>query len=485
MLGRMDDSSVVSAARAPRSLREAWVALAGLSAVFLFEMLDNSILNVALPTIGRELSASTLALQWVTGAYAVVFGGLMLVFGAVADRFGRRRIMLAGLALLGLASLSTVLVTTAGQLIAVRALMGVAAAMTTPGSLALAFRLFAEDGLRVRALSLISTVGLVGLAIGPTTGGLVLAVAPWPVLLLANAPIAALALLGVWTGIAPDDPAELHRDPLDIPGALLGTATIVLALVVPTLFVNEVSGSWPPWAATAATVLGAILFVRRERRARHPLLDLGLVARPLVAGGLAYKAAAGLATAGLGYLVTLQLQLDWGWTPAQAALGLLPQVVVLVAAGPFVGRVVDRAGFDRAAWLSAAAVVAGLAVYATLGGLGYGGIALALVLVAAGIRVNGVVAGTNVLRGLPENRTSIGAALVDTASEVATGAGVAVTGTILAALFTGALTAPAWSTRQTAQFQEAVTVAGLTLATVAAALVRYGYLRTRNAPRTP
>src|SRR5690349_23497589 len=85
----------------PQSLREAWIALAGLSAVFLFEMLDNSILNVALPTIGRDLHASTTALQWVSNSYAVVFGGLMLVFGAVADRFGRRRVMLAGLALLG------------------------------------------------------------------------------------------------------------------------------------------------------------------------------------------------------------------------------------------------------------------------------------------------------------------------------------------------------------------------------------------------
>ena len=118
------------------------MALAGLSAVFLFEMLDNSILNVALPTIGRELHASTTALQWVTGAYAVVFGGLMLAFGAVADRFGRRRIMLIGLVLLGVASLATAFVTTAEQLIAVRVAMGVAAAMTTPGSMALAFRLF-------------------------------------------------------------------------------------------------------------------------------------------------------------------------------------------------------------------------------------------------------------------------------------------------------------------------------------------------------
>ena len=309
------------------------MALAGLSAVFLFEMLDNSILNVALPTIGRELHASTTALQWVTGAYAVVFGGLMLAFGALADRFGRRRIMLIGLALLGVASLATAFVTTAEQLIAVRAAMGVAAAMTTPGSMALAFRLFDEDGLRVRATTLISTVGLVGLAIGPTVGGFVLAVAPWQVLLLVNVPIAVLAIVGVRPASPPTTRPSCTATRWTSPGAVLGTATIVLALVAPTLFVERGrrllgARGRPPRRPSSA----AVLFVLRERTARYPLLDLPLVARPLVSSGLAYKAAAGLATAGLGYLVTLQLQLDWGWTPALAAIGMLPQVVVLARA---------------------------------------------------------------------------------------------------------------------------------------------------------
>ena len=146
----------------PRTLRQAWLALTGLSAVFLFEMLDGSILNVALPTIGRELHASTLALSWVTNAYAVALGGLMLVLGAVADRVGRRRVMIVGLVLLGLASLATAFVTNAGELIGVRAVMGLAAAMTTPGSMALAFRLFDDEALRVRAITLISTVGWSG-----------------------------------------------------------------------------------------------------------------------------------------------------------------------------------------------------------------------------------------------------------------------------------------------------------------------------------
>lgn len=467
--------------RSPRSLREAWIALAGLSAVFLFEMLDNSILNVALPTIGRELHASTTVLQWVTGAYAVVFGGLMLAFGAVADRFGRRRTMLIGLLLLGVASLATAFVSTAEQLIAVRVAMGVAAAMTTPGSMALAFRLFADDGLRVRATTLISTVGLVGLAIGPTAGGFVLAIAPWQVLLLVNVPVAALAFAGVRFGIAADDPAGLHRDPVDVLGAVLGTATVVLALVAPTLFVNEGARAWAPWAATAAAVVAGFLFVVRERSAPYPLLDLELVAHPLVSSGLAFKAAAGLATAGLGYLVTLQLQLDWGWPPALAAAGMLPQVVVLVAGGAFVSPFVRRAGLERAAWISAAAVVAGLAVYGLLSRFGYVWVAIALVLVAAGMRVVGVVAGVNVLRGLPENRTTIGAALTDTATEVSSGASIAATGTILAALFTGDIATTHWSAQQTAEFREAVTVAGLTLTIVAAALVAWGFVRSRRA----
>ncbi|BBH71740.1 MFS transporter [Actinoplanes sp. OR16] len=451
------------------------LALIGLSAVFLVEMLDNSILTVALPTIGRDLHASTVDLQWVTGAYAVVFGGLMLAFGAIADRFGRRRTMLTGLVLLGLASLATAFVTTAEQLIAVRALTGVAAAMTTPGSMALAFRLSDDDRQRVRATTVISTVGLIGLAIGPTAGGLMLAVAPWQVLLLVNVPIAALAFLGIRAGIAKDDPAGLHRDPVDVIGALLGTAAIVLALLAPTEFVN---GGFP-WTTTAAALIAGTLFVVRQRTARHPMLDLKLVARPLVSAGLAYKAAAGLAVAGLGYLVTLQLQLDWGWTPTQAALGMLPQVAVLIAGGALVNPFVQRAGLNRAAWLSACSLVAGLAVYALLGRSGYGWIALALVLVAAGLRVLGVVAAVNVMRGLPANRTSIGAALTDTATQVTSGAGLAVTGTILAAVFTGSIATADWSGPQTAQFEQAVTIAAATLTVLAAALAGWAFGKFR------
>lgn len=465
---------------APSSIREAWLAIAGLSAVFLFEMLDNSILTVALPTIGRDLHASTIDLQWITNSYALVFGGGMLVLGAVADRFGRRRVMLIGLVLLAIASAATVLVTTATELILLRGLMGIAAAMTTPGTIALAFRLFDDAGLRLRSINLISTVGLVGLAIGPTAGGLVLAIAPWQVLLLVNVPVALLAFAGIRAGIAPDVASELHRDPPDVAGGVLGTGTIVLALIAPTSFVERGVGSWMPWALTAGAIVGAVVFVLRERSAPHPLLDLKLVARPLVSSGLAYKAASGLAIAGLGYLVALQLQLDFGWSPALAAIGMLPQVIVLIAAGPFVNRFVERVGIHRAAFLSASAIVAGLAIYGAFGRLGYPPVAIALALVAAGVRVVGVVSGFNVLNGLPKERTSIGAALVDTASQLASAIGIAVAGTLLALLFTGTLASGDFTVRQTAEFAEAVTIGGITLTAIAGLLTGWATLRMRG-----
>lgn len=469
----------------PQTLKAAGVALAGLSAVFLFEMLDNSILNVALPTIGREFDASSTMLQWVTGAYSVVFGGLMLLFSAIADRFGRRRVMLVGLTLLALASAATAFVKTPEQLIAVRTAMGIAAAMTTPGSMALAFRLFDDESLRVRAITLISTVGLVGLAVGPTVGGFILAFAPWQVLLLINVPIAILAFIGIRIGVAKDLPEELHRAPLDIPGALLGTATIVLALMAPTLFVDEGTGSRTPWAATAGAVTAAVLFVVRERTARYPLLDLKLVALPLVSSGLAYKAASGLAIAGLSYMATLQLQFAWGWSPALASIGMLPQVIVLLFSGRLVGPFLRKVGMNHAAWMSASSVVLGLAAFAAGSRFGYVWIALALVLVAAGMRIVGVVAGTNVMTGLPENRTTIGAAMVDTSSQIATGIGIAVTGTILAALFTGNMSSPTWTADQAATFQTGVTVSGFAITALAAALVLLGMVRARSSLSTP
>ncbi|MDR3069815.1 MAG: hypothetical protein LBU38_02235 [Propionibacteriaceae bacterium] len=176
----------------------------------------------------------------------------------------------------------------------------------------------------------------------------------------------------------------------------------------------------------------------------------------------------------------MQLQLDWGWTPAQAAIGMLPQVVVLLAGGLFVNPFVERVGLERAAWISAATVVVGLATYALLGNSGYTWVAIALVLEAAGMRVVGVVAGVNVMNGLPKDRTAIGAALTNTAAEVASGIGIAATGTILAAIFTGSIATSHWDRGEIEEFEQAVAIAGMTLTVVAGLLVGWAILRTRH-----
>ncbi|WP_238008390.1 MFS transporter [Dactylosporangium sp. AC04546] len=462
------------------SLRAVWPAILGLSVVFLVEMLDNSVLNVALPTIARDLRASAADLQWITTGYSLLFGGLMMAFGAVADRYGTRRMMLIGLSLFALANLAVLAVRTPGELIAVRAAIGITAAMTAPGTMALCFRLFDAEHLLMRATSLITTVGLVGLAVGPTVGGLVLQVLPWQALLVMNVPIAALALLCIRSGVPADDPAHRNRAPLDLPGALLGTATIMLALWTATLVVEDGWSHATPWLAGAGSLACAVAFVVRERRTAHPMFDFALVKRPAVASSLAYGAAVGLGMAAISFTVSLQLQLAWGWSPAAAALGNLPQVVVMLAIGPFVERIVERLGTQRAAAAGGSAVVAGLLIYGLLGRFDYVWIAVALALTAAGMRVVLTIAGVTVMRGLPEDQTSTGAALSDTSQEVAGSIGMAVAGTIVAAALTGSLSDIGGSAAATRTFENAVTLATLALTAVCAVLVGWAARRSRR-----
>lgn len=467
------------------SLRSVWPAILGLSIVFLTEMLDNSVLNVALPTITRELGATAAELQWITTAYSLLFGGLMLVFGMISDRFGRRRVMLIGLSLFAVASLAVVLVRTPGELIAVRGVIGVAAAMTAPGSMALSFRLFDDETLRVRATALISTVGLTGLAIGPTFGGLILALWPWQALLIINVPVAALAACCIRFGIRADQASELHLAPLDITGALLGTATITLALWAATLAVEDGWNTLSPWSAGIGALICGAGFVIRERRAKNPMLDFDLLRRPLVTAGLTYQAALGLGLAVIGYSVTLQLQLAWGWPPALAALGNLPQVITMIAAGPLVEKVVKKVGMQKAGPLGAGIAIAGLVTYAIGGRYHYAWIAVTLILTAAGMRLVMITAAVNVMHGLPADRTSIGAAMNDTGQEVASSIGLAITGTIIAAFLTGSLARIGRDATETTEFNNAVTTATLVLAAACALLVIWAANLARRGTAPP
>jgi EmrB/QacA subfamily drug resistance transporter len=461
------------------SLRRAWPALVALSLTFLVEMIDNTVLNVALPTIGRSLDASATQLQWVTGVYALTFGGLMLPFGALADRVGRKRIMLLGLLILALSSLSVLAVRTSGQLIAVRAATGIAAAMTAPGTMALAFRLFPDDSLRRRASALITSVGMVGLAAGPVVSGVLLEVAPWRVLLLINVPVAVLAFVGVWLGIPDDTEEGLSRDPID----WLGAALVMTAMVAGTYFLTR--GAEVGWASgqslalIAVAVLAALAFVARERTAWHPMLDLGLVRTPAVTAGLLNQVGLAMSMIATTFLMTLHLQTVWGWTPLLAGVAGLPRVVAMVGSAPLVDRVAKRFGF-RTAGLGGGLVVAGAVVlYALLARHGYVWMALATVGMTAGMRVVMISSAIAVMRSLPPDKTSTGSALSDTSQEVGNNLGVAVAGTTLAVFVGNRLgSAPA------AGFVRGETVACLIVAAAAALMTLAAYRVLRPHPDT-
>ena len=240
---------------APQSLRAAWPALLGLCLTQLVEMVDNSILNVAVPVIGRDLGASPTDLQWIVGAYSLTFGGLLMVGGTLGDKLGRRRTISWGLALFGLAGLAVLFVHTPGQLIAVRAVSGAFAALIAPITMSLLFRLFDRDDLRGRAIGVIMTVSMVGFAVGPTLSGLALEHMRWQMLLVLNAPVALVAWLGVRAGLDRDRPEDLRAGGADVPGAVLSVAALGLLLYT---FTAGVEFGWLD-LRTLAVLAGGLL----------------------------------------------------------------------------------------------------------------------------------------------------------------------------------------------------------------------------------
>jgi EmrB/QacA subfamily drug resistance transporter len=434
------------------SLRAAWIPLAALCLAFFVEMVDNTLLSIALPTIGRDLGSSTAALQWVSGAYSLTFGGLLLTAGSVADRFGRRRVLQVGLAAFGLLSLGVVLVTTTGQLIALRAALGIAAAAMAPITNSLVFRLFDDKALRMRAITVMIVVGMSGFILGPLLGGTALAHVRWEWLLLVNAPIALIACIGVRLGVAPDRREDLTDDRLDLPGAALSVTTIGLACFSLT------SGVEHGWLSviTLASVLGAlaagVAFVRHERRAASPMLDLGLFSNGTVRGAAIAQAGTAIAMASVMFGLILHFQYAYGWSPVRAGLANLPIIVTMLVATPFSEGLAKRYGHRIACLIGAFLLAAALVGLSWGVEHGYVAIAISMVLMTIGLRTVMTICAVALVDAMPGNRTSVGAALNDTAQEVGTSIGTAVVGTLIAALVTARLPAGTWSADLVASF---------------------------------
>lgn len=458
------------------SLRAAWIPLAALCLAFFVEMVDNTLLSIALPTIGRDLGGGTTALQWVTGAYSLTFGGLLLTAGSVADRLGRRRVLLVGLAVFGVLSLSVVFVTTTGELIALRAALGIAAAAMAPITNSLVFRLFDDKVLRMRAVTVMIVVGMSGFILGPLLGGTALAHVSWEWLLLINAPIALIACIGVRLGVAADRPEDLTGDRLDLPGAALSVATIGLACFSLT---SGVEHGWLS-AITLGSVVGAVAagvaFVWHERRTASPMLDLGLFSNGTVRGAAIAQTGTSIAMASVMFGLILHFQCAYGWSPVKAGLANLPIIVTMLVATPLSESLAKWYGHRIACVIGAALLAGALAGLAWGVGHGYLPIAIAMVLMTVGLRTVMTICAVALIDAMPSNRTSIGAALNDTAQEVGTSVGTAVVGTLIAVLVTTQLPAGTWSGDLVASFFHGEQITYGVLALIVGLVAGYGAL---------
>ena len=434
------------------SLRAAWIPLAALCLAFFVEMVDNTLLSIALPTIGRDLGSGTTALQWVTGAYSLTFGGLLLTAGSAADRLGRRRVLLVGLVAFGAISLCVIVVSTAGQLIVLRAALGVAAAAMAPITNSLVFRLFGEEALRMRAMTLMMVVGMSGFILGPLLAGSVLAHARWEWLLAVNAPIALIAWIGVRLGVPADRPDDLTHDTLDVPGAVLSIATIGLACWSLT---SGVDNGWTS-ALTIGSIAGALAalaaFIRHDRRSASPMLDLGVFANGTVRGAAAAQIGTSIALAGVMFGLILHFQYAYGWSPMRAGLANLPLIVTMVVGTPVSEFLAKRFGHRVACLVGAGFIVTALIGMAWSVEHGYLAIAASMVVLTLGLRTVMTICAVALVGAMPANRTSIGAALNDTAQEVGSSVGTAVVGTLIATLVTTQLPAGTWTAHLVAQF---------------------------------
>jgi EmrB/QacA subfamily drug resistance transporter len=416
------------------------ILVALLLAAFLVS-LDTTLVNVALPAMVRQLHATTTQLQWVVDAYNLVFAALLLTFGSLSDRYGRKGMLLAGLAVVGTASLAGGFTTTAAQLIAARAVMGLGAAMTFPATLALISNVFTQRPERARAIGLWGAVGGVAIALGPIVGGWLLEHYSWAAIFIAMAPVAAVAAilvaLAVPTSKDPDAAA------VDVPGLVLSSAT--MALLVFTIIEAPAYG-WAAGRSVAGFAASAVLlaaFIARERRAAHPMLEVSLFRNMRFSAASAAVTVSFFTLFGFIFLIAQYFQFVRGYGPLSTGVRLLP-VAVSVGAGSVAGtQLAVRAG-TRLVVTTGLVAMAGFYgwVAATISAtLAYGVIAAQMVVYGLGLGLTSAPATESIMGAIPRAKAGVGSAINDSTRLVGGTLGVAVIGSVYASVYGSRLSA--------------------------------------------
>jgi EmrB/QacA subfamily drug resistance transporter len=410
-----------------------WLVLGVMCLSLLLIVMDNTIVNVALPTLQSELNASTTQLQWVVDAYILVFAGLLLTMGSLGDRFGRRGALAIGLSVMGTASILSSFANSADQLIATRALMGVGGAMIMPATLSIITNVFTQRRERAQAIAIWSATAGAAVAIGPVTGGWLLEHFWWGSVFLVNVPVVVVALvLGQLFVPTSRDPAA---PPIDVPGALLSIA----GLVVLVWAIIEGPGGWTDPEILGGFALAAVLigaFVLWERRTRFPMLDVSFFRNPRFSAASGAIMLTFFAMFGSLFLLTQFLQSILGYTPLEAGIRLLPMAGVMMVISPVSAKLVERIGSKIvvATGLSVGAV--GLITASRLtAGATYPEVLSALVVLAAGLALVMPPATESIMGSLPLAKAGVGSAVNDTTRQVGGALGVAVLGSVMSSTY--------------------------------------------------
>ncbi len=413
-----------------------WQILAVLCVSLFVIVMDNTIVNVALPTLARELDAGTSSLQWIVDAYTLVFAGLLLAAGGLGDRFGRKGALLAGLALFGAFSAAGAFASSTGQLISARAVMGVGAALIFPTTLAIVVNVFTEPRERAAAIGIWTAIAGVGVALGPISGGWLLEHFSWGSVFLVNVPVTVAGIVGTLVLV------PRSRDPraprLDLPGLALSIAGVTLLV---WSLIEAPSHGWIS-ATTIGGITGAVallsVFAWWELRTPAPLLDVHLFRNMRFTAASLAITLGFFALFGFIFLVTQYLQLVKGYSALQAGVRTLPFAIAMVVAAVSSPKVVQRIGTKVVVAAGLALMAAGFAIASTNdASTSYSVIASAMVLMGSGLGSAAAPATESILASLPREKAGVGSAVNDTTREVGGTLGVAVLGSIMASVYGG------------------------------------------------
>jgi EmrB/QacA subfamily drug resistance transporter len=413
-----------------------WWALAVLCLSLVVLGMDNTILNVTLPTLARDLGATASDLQWMVDAYILVFAGLLLTMGALGDRFGRKLALNAGLLVFVAGSVASAFAGSSGVLIAARAAMGIGAALIMPATLSIITNVFPPKE-RGRAIGVWAGVAGLGVILGPVVGGWLLERFWWGSVFLVNVPVVALAMLAGWP-LVPNsrDPGATPLDPI---GATLSIAALV------TLVYGIIQAPEDGW--TDPVILGAfgvaavlsVAFIWWERHIQHPMLRIEFFRDPHFSVASGAIAMAFFALFGSVFLLTQHLQFVLGYTPLQTGVRILP-VAALIVAAPLAARLTERIGSKLVVAAGLLLVAGALWLLSTVQlGDGYGRVAAMLALLGCGMGLTMAPATESIMGAVPLAKAGVGSAMNDTTRQVGGALGVAVLGSILASGYGAAI----------------------------------------------